>query len=406
MAACPAPPAEEEEAPPAEEEEVPPVPEEEVYKWPGFFKVFGPSVTYSTYLLTVAWTPLHERDTGTKWRIVPESSSPLGARWLKIGEMDFWATGTTVVIGPTEATFGYATRDGGPFPIRMVWQGDVGCGGIAVRGDSRIKTFADIKPGTKISIWIGAHTLMQLYQAFCAWLQMTEDELIMVPCATNTAAERAILEGKADITYLSSTGTTAYEIASSAHGLRYLALPEDPEAEARYHEVAPQAMFGMVDFGVEEFYGVRGQIVPRGYFTSADVIDEETAYQLAKWLYENFDAYKDLYKEAPRMSLEYFRKTLDQTYAPVHEGTIRYLKEIGQWTSADDARQEYNVRLQNWYIEAYEDALAMADEKGIKVDPVNEEWVELWENYKKEIGIPRLSVMSDEEIAAGLAKLK
>ena len=29
-----------------------------------------------------------------------------------------------------------------------------------------------------------------------------------------------------------------------------------------------------------------------------------------------------------------------------------------------------------------------ADDQGIKVDPTNEEWTELWTNYKKELGLP------------------
>ena len=32
--------------------------------------------------------------------------------------------------------------------------------------------------------------------------------------------------------------------------------------------------------------------------------------------------------------------------------------------------------------------MALADEKGIAVDPANEEWDELWENYKKELELP------------------
>ena len=104
------------------------------------------------------------------------------------------------------------------------------------------------------------------------------------------------------------------------------------------------------------------------------------------------------------MSIEFLRKQLDETFLPVHEGQIKYLKELGIWTAADDARQEYNVNLIDRYIKAYDEAIAMADEKTMKVAPDNEEWVELWGNYKKSIGLPKLKVMSDEEIAAALKK--
>ena len=30
----------------------------------------------------------------------------------------------------------------------------------------------------------------------------------------------------------------------------------------------------------------------------------------------------------------------------------------------------------------------MADDQGIAVDPENEEWIELWENHKKQLNLP------------------
>ena len=50
--------------------------------------------------------------------------------------------------------------------------------------------------------------------------------------------------------------------------------------------------------------------------------------------------------------------------------------------------------------------MILADEQVIKVDPANEEWIELWTNYKEESGLPRFRGMSDEEIAAALEQVK
>ena len=65
------------------------------------------------------------------------------------------------------------------------------------------------------------------------------------------------------------------------------------------------------------------------------------------------------------------------------------------WTEADDVRQAYNVDLVTRYCEAYAAALDLADSMGITVDPENEEWIELWEGYKKDIGIPTFRVIYD-----------
>ena len=65
------------------------------------------------------------------------------------------------------------------------------------------------------------------------------------------------------------------------------------------------------------------------YSVPADA-DAEFVYNMAKWLNESHDAYKGTHPLAARMSLELFRGYLDRTPLPVHEGTVRYLREIGQ----------------------------------------------------------------------------
>jgi len=64
--------------------------------------------------------------------------------------------------------------------------------------------------------------------------------------------------------------------------------------------------------------------------------------------------------------------------------------EIGERldTPAHEARRQQNIDLIDRYEQAHKTAIAMADEKGITVDPANEEWDELWENYKKELNLP------------------
>jgi hypothetical protein len=75
-------------------------------------------------------------------------------------------------------------------------------------------------------------------------------------------------------------------------------------------------------------------------------------------------------------------------FVPLHDGTVKYLKEKGLWTDAHEKRRQQQIELIDQYIEAYQTAIDTADEKGINVDPTNEEWLELWTNYKKELGLP------------------
>jgi len=61
-------------------------------------------------------------------------------------------------------------------------------------------------------------------------------------------------------------------------------------------------------------------------------LDEELAYTLAKWFPHspstNTKASTPVYAYE---ALEVFRNYLDRSPLPIHEGTVRYLKEIGAW---------------------------------------------------------------------------
>jgi len=80
--------------------------------------------------------------------------------------------------------------------------------------------------------------------------------------------------------------------------------------------------------------------------------------------------------------------TLAEThFIPLHEGTVRYLKEKGLWTPTAEERRQYNIDLLDQYIEAWNDALLDADTKGIEVNPKNKEWLELWYSYRDPIPV-------------------
>ena len=119
--------------------------------------------------------------------------------------------------------------------------------------------------------------------------------------------------------------------------------------------------------------------------------DPELVYHIVKWCDENYDRFKDAHPTLSGMSLEMLLRVIGISFVPVHEGTIRYLKEKGLWTDAHEVRNQANIELMTRWCEAYETAIDRADEKGISVDPKNEEWIEPWENYEKELGLPRFT---------------
>ena len=85
------------------------------------------------------------------------------------------------------------------------------------------------------------------------------------------------------------------------------------------------------------------------------------------------------------MTIDNLMGTAERSYTPLHDGTVRYLEEIGRWTPAHEARRHQNIDLLTRWVEAYRAAIDEADEKGIQVDPENEEWIELWYSRRSEL---------------------
>ncbi|RJQ40383.1 MAG: hypothetical protein C4555_01720 [Dehalococcoidia bacterium] len=62
---------------------------------------------------------------------------------------------------------------------------------------------------------------------------------------------------------------------------------------------------------------------------------------------------------------------------------------MGLWTAAIARRNRRNIDLVTRYCEANQRAIEMADDRRLWVSSKNPEWLEFWENYKMELGLPR-----------------
>ncbi|MFC2019502.1 TAXI family TRAP transporter solute-binding subunit [Chloroflexota bacterium] len=376
-----------------------PPPPETPFEWPTVpLRMGSPSSWSSTYLTCAAWTPIMEKETGLKWRVMPESTSPNVVKWLKSGDLEFWGNMLDPAAAAIEGLYGYASRDSGPLPITVVWQLDMNFAGMCTMGDSGIKTFDDIKPGTRWPLWTGSPTNFAIYAAIRAWFDYTEEELPYIPFGDYGSASQAIGDGKADINLIPVFSGSAFELAAKPAGLHWMEFPEDEEAEARFYEWANKTWLDVVRQDCA-LYGMRAIFVPGGLMTLSTT-DADLVYNIVKWLDddENFALFKDKFPSCAHMTLEQFRQNLNHAYLPVHEGTVRYLKEKRSWTEADDRRNECNTRLIEWYMKEYQDTIDKADAQGIEVSPSNEAWVTMWTDHKAELNMPRIQLRSDDEI--------
>jgi TRAP transporter TAXI family solute receptor len=366
--------------------------ESKEYVWPKSLVVVTPSAGTVAYSNVLGWAAVLEKSTGMRTRVIPLDVPPTVAKMLRDGNVDMNFEPLGACTYTLEATQGAASRDGGPYQMRVGYCGMTAFRGYIVRGDSKIKTIYDIGPETRIAQPPIPGIVNKNY-ALLAWLKLDKKDIVEVKLSSMGATLEAVADGRADVVNTGFTGAAVAQLQNNPKGIRVLPLPykEDKEGAARFLEVNAVESFGECTVGIKEALGLPSIVQPYFHYWSANA-DPDLLYNLTKWFAENYDAYKDNEPSLPSMTLDNFIATLDYTPFPVHEGTIKYLKEKGFWTSENEARQQRNIELIDKYMKAYKEAIAMADEKKIDVKVTNQAWIDLWENYKKEQNLPRFVV--------------
>ena len=292
-----------------------------------------------------------------------------------------------------EAISEYASPDGGPWMAGVVWVDSLAATGFMVRGDSAIYEPEDIKPGTKIAIWNDKAATLSPFLSLLAWADVSQDDIVWVDTGDYDACIRAVAEGRADICMSAPVAPATREASAAPRGIRYIALdPHDnPEGAAAFLKISPLYDFGPINAGPKEVIGT-WSIISYKYLGSNMDTDPELIYNLAKWLDENFDSYRDRYASNDHMTLDDVVNALQTIYIPAHPGLVKYLREKGIWNEDYEERNRENITLFENYCAAYQAAMKEAGLNGIEVKSSNDKWTSFWESYKAEAGLPSISM--------------
>lgn len=278
----------------------------------------------------------------------------------------------------------FAHAGEGPQRLRLAWFNTETVCSWVVRGDSDIKTIYDLK-GRKVVKATHSPLVLAAFDGLLAFTGLTEKDVTVVPVGSWSGQVKAVGEGKGDVGYAASTSASTIEVQAGPRGLRWLSMPhKDKEAWKRYLNVVPTDYPAIMTRGVKEAIGVEGTATGRVITFHADA-NENFVYQIAKFMREQYNTYKEKYKTLADASLEAQRKWLDVCSLPYHPGAIKYLKEIGVWTEKDDVWNAKALQLAERYQKAWPVALKKAQEQGIKVSFANPKWLALWEEVKSQI---------------------
>lgn len=272
----------------------------------------------------------------------------------------------------------YADISWGPQPLRCVWHGQQpGTVGM-VRGNSDIKTCADLK-GKRMA-WIPGSVFQRYYESWLAFANLTWDDVTKVQVAGFGAMLRAVIDGKIDMSIGAVTTPGAYELESSPYGIRYIELPaSNKEGWARVQKIQPYLFPYKATYGAGISGGRYVEVASNAYPSTIcyDSLDEDIAYFMTKAIHE---CYSDMAAKSEVMKrfwgIEGCLSIHQENRGAIfHRGSVRYFKEIGVWKPEWDQMREKRIERQRRLKELWENTTEEAQEKKVRAKNYADFWV-------------------------------
>ncbi len=315
-----------------------------------------------------------------KVRVIPAGTDMARLIPLRSREVQFAASGVAAYFAQ-EGIYEYASKAWGPQDLRYMWIAQhPGCP-MAVRGDSDIRKLSDLK-GKRVPFVPGAAAVNVAVESFLKAGGLTWKDVVRVEVPSYGAAAKGVLNGTVDTCYYNVTGSAMYELAASPYGIRYLAPPEsDTKAWEAMDSILPfyAPFVSTIGAGLSPQHPADTITYPYPIFTAYTDMPVNVAYWITRATNESYDAVskKDT---SGKMALCWPLKASMRLFRsnkcwPFHEGSIKYLKEIGVWTPQDDKINAAAIARQGKLQAAWKQTLAEAKAKKISDKDFADFWL-------------------------------
>lgn len=307
----------------------------------------------SGYAQVVAIGNMLQNKYGTSVRVLPGDNDVSRMTPLKTRRVDICACGIASYYG-SEGVLMFADAAWGPQPIRVITTSIASFGlALAVAGDLGVKTPADLR-GKRVAFIRGDDALNKGTEAYLAFSGLTWDDVVRVDFPGYARSFDGIIAGQADASFTTTVTPPAQQLASSPRGIAWPVLdPDDAEGWARMQAVAPYFQPHKITSGAGGISADNpyfGASYPYPIVVANSDFSEDTVYNLIKALHTNYDDYKDAAPGAAGYALE--NQNL-KWVVPLHDGVIKYYRELGIWTDEMQAHQDMLVKRQEVLADAW-----------------------------------------------------
>lgn len=317
-----------------------------------------------------------------KTRVLPIGTDVSRLLAVKSGDVNVALSGGAAFYAHQGAAE-FGAINWGPQPIQILWMPGHPGATAAVKGNSSIMTTADLK-GKKVPWIVGSPAGNSQMENHLFFAGLTWDDVVKVELPSYSATIKALLDGTTDVCTYTPVSAAAYELAASPGGIRWLQLPaSNKEGWARIKASRPDwspitATYG-ADITPEK--PLESATYPFPLFIVYEGLDENTAYWITRMVHETYDITS---AKEPSMkglwSLEQHLAIFDGSNYPLHQGSIKYMKELGVWTSEREAMNQQRLADQKKLRDLWDSVLTEATGKKMS----SADFAKFWEQKRLE----------------------
>lgn len=311
---------------------------------------------------------------GTRIRLQPSGTAIGRVKPLLDKRVDYGWLANEVFFA-AEGIYEYCTPELGPQDLRTL-AGRINSLSVVVAGTSGIRTVQDLK-GRRFAIARANSSANVKMEAILAFAGMSWDDLDLVEMPGYGATMKALIEGRAEATAAAPASPALRELEASPYGIGWVGLPaQDVDGWARARRVLPfvEPYEESLGPGLSKekavwMIGYRHPMLTTRADSSAD-----QAYIMLKSIAETYELYKDATPIMGRWQIS--RAGTPPMDAAMHEGAVRYLREIGQWSAANQTWQEAMLHRHAAMQEAWRRFITTPEARGVEGERLRTLWGE------------------------------
>jgi TRAP transporter TAXI family solute receptor len=311
-----------------------------------------PTLTFTAYdtgtagfNIAVAVGKMMKDKYSTDVRVLPAGNDVARLAPLRAGRAVSSAMGSGTYFAQ-EGVFEFGAREWGPQPLQLVLSSvDCNAGSLGVARDTGVTEIKQLK-GKRVGFVVGSPALNQNALAILAFGDLKQSDVKIVEFSSYGAMWKGLVNNDVDAAFATTITGPAKEAETSPRGIVWPPLPHNDKAGWKRVQKVGSFFFPHVatcGAGISPEKPIELGNYPYPIFVVYGSQSADQVYAITKAMITGYDAYKDNAPGAGGLAAS--RQTM-KWVVPFHPGSVKALKEAGNWTDADQAHNDGLIKRQ------------------------------------------------------------